>query len=89
MTPDETLTVWRELLDITRLIAAVEAQLAQPRAAREWRAGLAALEHRRAWLAYVLSLERQEVLDAVYARLASEVRPASPMPELPMRGVMH
>ena len=47
MTPQECLSAWRELIDLVRLIDAVRACMAQPKAAREWRAGLVALEARR------------------------------------------
>ena len=89
ITTADALSVWRELIDLVRLIDAVRAQQAQPRAAREWTAGLTALEARRDALAETLSHEPQGRLEAVYARLTADLRSAGPLPELPTRGLMH
>ena len=80
MTFQQCLDVWRELLDVTRLIDAVEAVTKTEQSEAVWRAGLVALEQRRGVLAVVLSVEPPEFLEAVYARLAEEVRgPAAPV----------
>ena len=76
MTFQQCLDVWRELVHLTRLMHAVETVTKTERSDAVWRAGLVALEQRRGVLAYVLSLEPQELLEAVYARLAPEVRSA-------------
>ena len=81
MTFTEALSVWRELLDVTRLMDAVHAVTKTEQSEAVWQAGLVALEQRRGVLAYVLSLEPQEFLEAVYARLAEEVQgEAAPAP---------
>lgn len=74
MTFNDALSVWRELLQVTRLIAAVETVTKTEHTEAVWQAGLVALEQRRGVLAVVLSVEPPEFLQAVYARLATEVR---------------
>jgi hypothetical protein len=81
MTFQQCLDVWRELLDVTRLITAVDTVTKTERSEAVWRAGLVALEQRRAVLACVLSLEPQARLDAVYAQLVAEGR-GSPVESL-------
>lgn len=79
MTFNDALSVWRELLQVTRLIAAVETVTKTAHTEAVWQAGLNALEQRRGVLAYVLSLEPQEFLEAVYARMVADV----PTPDIP------
>ena len=80
MTFNDALSVWRELLDITRLMDAVHAVTKTEQSEAVWQAGRVALEQRRDVLACVLSLEPQEFLEAVYARLADERGPTAPEP---------
>ena len=96
MTQAQCVTLLRELLAVERLLAAVESMTMQPEAAPEWRYGLVALDDRRRWLRYCLSLEHHLLVDSAREILAAQQttglrpEPTPPtMPDLPGPRVVH
>ena len=75
MTQAQCISLLRELRGLDRVIAAVQAMMRQPGAAREWQYASVALDDRRRWLDYCLSLEHRTLIDS-----AEELLDVEPVP---------
>ena len=77
MTQQQCVNLLRELRGIERVIAAVHAMLMQPGAACEWTYAAVALDDRRRWLTYCLSLEHGTLIDSAELILDADQRQLS------------